>query len=103
VASKIEDMVDQIIALKKSIISPGILDDVIEHLSGDETQAMNGYGFQVVDMNGYKPLKGAGTLPKFRPHFLWSRISWLTQHLIVNRPGKAASLLCAKETSQKIL
>lgn len=67
------------------------------HRSGWEIDEMQRYGYRVIGVNGWKPLRGELAAPRFRPHSLWSRISFLTQPLVLKKPHKAFQILCIKD------
>ena len=50
-----------------------------EHKSGWSVEELENLGFKVFGMNGWKKLKGYKGLIKYKPTFLWQRISDLTQ------------------------
>lgn len=67
------------------------------HLSGWSVQEMQQMGYEVIGINGWKPLFGEFALPRFRPAKLWALISRLTQPLVRNHPSHAFAMLCVKE------
>jgi len=67
-----------------------------EHLSGWEVGEMRQLGYDVIGINGWKPLKGELCVPRFHPRFFWQIISYLTQFLVRNRPEHAFQILCIK-------
>jgi SAM-dependent methyltransferase len=70
------------------------------HLSGWSVQEMQDRGYRVVGVNGWKPLLGEFSLPRFKPRKLWTLISLLTQPLVRNHPQHAYAILCVKELSE---
>lgn len=67
------------------------------HRSGWEIDEMQGYGYRIVGVNGWKPLRGELAAPRLRPHSLWARISFLTQPFVVYNPRRAFQILCIKD------
>lgn len=70
------------------------------HLSGWSVEEMNRLGYRVIGINGWKPLLGEFSLPRFKPRRLWTLISRLTQPLVRNHPEHAFAILCVKEVSE---
>jgi 2-polyprenyl-3-methyl-5-hydroxy-6-metoxy-1,4-benzoquinol methylase len=68
-----------------------------EHRSGWSVQEMRSMGFEVIGVNGWKPLLGQFAQPRFWPAPLWRVLSRLSQPLIRNRPEHAFHLLCVKK------
>lgn len=75
--------------------------DLQEHLSGWETEEMQGHGYHVAGVLGPKKLRGEYHKLKHRPQWLWGIIS-LLGHILHTRttPKKAAALLCVKTRPQ---
>jgi len=67
-----------------------------KHVSGWSVEEMRRRGYQVIGINGWKPLLGEFALPRFWPKPLWMVISRLTQPLVRNRPEAAFQILCVK-------
>lgn len=70
-----------------------------KHVSGWSVEEMQQRGYDVVGINGWKPLLGEFALPRFRPKSFWTVISRLTQYLVRNRPESAFQILCIKYLS----
>lgn len=71
------------------------------HLSGWTADEIKKLGFRVMGINGWKPLRGEYSLIKWRPKWLWTPISWLSQLVVTNQPERAFQLLCIKEIGAK--
>ncbi|MCU7842297.1 MAG: class I SAM-dependent methyltransferase [Candidatus Thiodiazotropha sp. (ex Monitilora ramsayi)] len=69
------------------------------HLSGWEVEEMHQLGYQVIGVNGWKPLLGEFALPRFKPTKLWTLFSRFTQPLVRNHPQHAYAILCVKDVS----
>jgi SAM-dependent methyltransferase len=67
-----------------------------EHLSGWSTEDFERRGYEVIGMNGWKPLRGPYAEVRWRPAALWRRVSQLTQPLVDSHPRRAFQLLCLK-------
>ncbi|GAB1430715.1 hypothetical protein MASR2M18_15490 [Ignavibacteria bacterium] len=67
------------------------------HLSGWEIDEMQGYGYRIIGVNGWKPLRGELAYPRFRPYSLCTRISFLTQPFVQHNPHRAFQILCIKD------
>ena len=70
------------------------------HVSGWTVEEMKAMGYDVIGINGWKPLLGEFALPRFRPTSLWRIVSRLTQPLVRHRPHHAFQLLCLKFVSE---
>jgi len=70
------------------------------HVSGWSAEEMKAMGYDVIGINGWKPLLGEFALPRFRPTPLWRLISRLTQPLVRHRPHHAFQLLCLKSLDE---
>ncbi len=68
-----------------------------KHLSGWCVNEMRELGYDVIGINGWKPLLGELSIPKFRPHKLWAIISRLSQPFVRNNPEYAFQILCVKK------
>ena len=71
------------------------------HLSGWSVEEMTQRGYRVIGINGWKPLLGEFSLPRFKPRRLWTLVSRLTQPLVRNHPEHAFAILCVKEIPQE--
>jgi SAM-dependent methyltransferase len=67
-----------------------------EHLSGWSAEDFERRGYEVVGINGWKPLRGPYAEVRWRPRGLWRRLSMLTQPLVDAHPRWAFQLLCVK-------
>lgn len=67
------------------------------HRSGWTVAEMNAYGYRVIGVNGWKPLRTEQAAPRWRPAPFWGRVSYLTQSLTTHRPTHAFQLLCVKD------
>ena len=70
-----------------------------EHLSGWEVEELIARGFEVLGVNGWRPLRGERANVRLRPVGFWSRVSTLSQPLVVRRPGLAFQLLGTKQVT----
>lgn len=70
------------------------------HVSGWNVDEMEAMGYDVIGINGWKPLLGEFALPRFRPTSFWRVVSRLTQPLVRDRPRHAFQLLCVKAVSE---
>jgi SAM-dependent methyltransferase len=66
------------------------------HQSGWTSEEMLNLGYDVIGINGWKPLLNEGALTKYRPHLFWIIISRFTQFLVRNLPKHAFQILCVK-------
>lgn len=67
------------------------------HISGWTADEMTARGYQVVGINGLRPLRGEMAQVRWRPHRLWLIVSLLTQLFTRDRPAWAFQILCVKE------
>ena len=67
------------------------------HLSGWEVAEMHARGYRVIGINGWKPLRGERARISWRPTYLWSRISLLSQIVTTRYPRIAFQMLCIKD------
>lgn len=67
-----------------------------QHQSGWGVQDLESLGFQVRGHAGWKALRGDKGYVKFRPAYLWERISDLTQPLVYRFPGLAFQIMAVK-------
>ena len=67
-----------------------------EHKSGWEISEFEDKGFKVFGQGGLKVLRGEGAKISYRPPFFWSRISYISQLFLKNRPAYSFQLLCIK-------
>lgn len=66
------------------------------HKSGWTVKEMKKRGYNVIGINGLKPLRGEGASIRFWPKYFWLIISDLTQFFVRNKPEKAFQILCVK-------
>jgi len=73
------------------------------HKSGWTVKEMKKRGYEVIGVNGWKPLRGECASIKFRPKTFWKVISDITELIVRNNPEKAFQILCikSKRHSQK--
>lgn len=67
-----------------------------KHISGWTVEEMRQRGYEVIGINGWKPLFGEFSLPRFWPRRFWTILSRLTQPLVRNHPKHAFQILCVK-------
>ena len=72
-----------------------------EHKSGWGVKELEELGFKVFGINGWKKLRGYKASIKYKPSFLWERISDLTQKITYYYPKLAFQLFAAKEIEEK--
>ena len=68
-----------------------------EHRSGWKVDELQKLGFRVCGINGWERLRGYKGLSKYKPAFLWGRISDLTQKITYHYPRLAFQLLAVKQ------
>lgn len=68
------------------------------HLSGWSADELKKMGFKVYGMNGWRRLKGYKGAIKYRPQFLWLRISDISQWIAYYYPKMAFQLFAVKKT-----
>lgn len=68
-----------------------------EHLSGWTADEMRGRGYEVIGIAGWKPLRAAYVLPRWRPHWFWRRVSLLTERRFEKKSDDAFQILCVKK------
>ena len=67
------------------------------HQSGWTVTEMAALGYDVIGINGWKPLLGEFALPRWAPTAFWTVVSRLTQPLVRGRPRHAFQMLCVKQ------
>jgi len=67
-----------------------------EHISGWSVEELRSLGFSVIGFQGWKKLRGYGTIPRYRPALLWEIISDMTQKVTYHYPRLAFRLLAVK-------
>lgn len=67
------------------------------HKSGWYVDEMRERGYEVIGINGWKPLRAEYAELRFRPKKLWLLISDFTQLFVRNNPEKAFHILCIKK------
>jgi SAM-dependent methyltransferase len=68
------------------------------HLSGWSADELKKMGFKVYGVNGWRRLKGYKGAIKYRPQFLWLRISAISQWIAYYYPKMAFQLFAVKKT-----
>jgi hypothetical protein len=71
-----------------------------EHVSGWSAMDFRSRGYEVLGMAGWKHFRGQLMRPRWRPHFLFERISLLTEAWFINRSDYAFQILCSKDVSK---
>lgn len=66
------------------------------HQSGWDVDEFRGMGYEVIGINGWKPLLGEFGLPRWWPGLFWRIVSRITQPLVRSHPHHAFQLLCVK-------
>lgn len=79
---------------------PELDNPFMEHISGWSEDDFLGRGCQVTGIAGWKHLRGVLMRPKWRPHFVFKRISLLTESWFERRPRHAYQILCVKDVSK---
>jgi len=67
------------------------------HRSGWTVAEMRQLGYNVIGINGWKPLLGELAAVRYRPQKFWSLLSRVTQLYVRDRPQHAFQILCVKE------
>jgi hypothetical protein len=73
-----------------------------KHKSGWTVDELKNLGFKVHGINGFRRLRGYGSSIKYKPKFLWVRISDLTQKITYYYPKIAFQNLAIKEMKDKM-
>ena len=68
-----------------------------EHKSGWTVEELKNLGFKIYGINGWKKLRGYKGIIKYKPIFLWNKISDLTQKVTYYFPNLAFQLLAIKK------
>lgn len=68
-----------------------------KHKSGWNPEFMQNQGFEVFGLNGLKSLRGKHATFRFKPQFIWARISYLTQPLVFKHPKQAFHIFCIRK------
>ena len=68
-----------------------------EHQSGWSVDDFEKQGYRVEGHGGWKPLRGERSKLRFRPHFFWSRISFISHKLFSSSPKSCFQLFCVKK------
>ena len=71
-----------------------------EHLSGWSVNDMKRVGYKVFGMSGFKFLRGGKGEVRYKPNFLWQKISSATQIVSYFFPITAFQLFCVKKINQ---
>lgn len=67
------------------------------HRSGWQADEMRARGYRVIGFHGWKPLLGERAEARWWPSIFWTRVAWLSQPLVENRPEHAFQILCIKD------
>jgi SAM-dependent methyltransferase len=67
------------------------------HLSGWEINEMEERGYKVIGINGHKFFRGEYAHIKYKPRFLWTLLSDLSQKFVRDSPKNAFQILCYKD------
>ncbi len=70
------------------------------HVSGWSVPRLRDLGFDVVGMNGWKPLRTSHGAIAWRPEAFWRHVSRLTQPIVARNPERAFQLLCVKDVGR---
>lgn len=70
------------------------------HLSGWDIDEMQKRGYKVIGINGHKSIRGEYANIKYKPKFLWTLISDISQKFVRDNPKSAFQILCVKEISK---
>ena len=73
------------------------------HVSGWSSRYFRDRGYEVKGMAGCKHLRGKLMLPRWRPYFIFERISLLTESWFINHSDHAYQILCSKDVSNSDL
>jgi len=65
------------------------------HVSGWTADEMRGFGYDVIGIDGWRPLRGEYAEPR-RPRWLTERLSLATERWFESRPRHAFQILCVK-------
>jgi len=71
-----------------------------EHRSGWSIKELQGLGFEVFGMNGWKNLRGYKASLKYKPSFLWEMVSSISQIITYRHPRLAFQLLAVKQIKE---
>ena len=66
------------------------------HVSGWEIDEMRQMGFDIIGINGWKPLRGPRARITIRPKSFWKRMSYLSELYVTKNPQFAFQILCVK-------
>jgi SAM-dependent methyltransferase len=73
-----------------------------KHLSGWTVADLRQRGYKIYGMHGWKVLRGERITVKYRPYFLWSRISDISQLIVYHFPKQAYEIFAVKNVSEKV-
>jgi len=80
------------------LVKPGPEDNPEErHISGWTAKGLRKLGFKVYGINGWKVLRGERAALKFRPRWLFTKLSVMTNPLAYHYPSIAFQLFCFKD------
>lgn len=71
------------------------------HLSGWEVAEMRALGYRVIGANGWRPLRGDRAHIRWRPEWLWEKVSFLTQDWVARSPRHAFHICCVKDLEEE--
>lgn len=71
-----------------------------QHKPGWSSVELKELGFKVYGMNGWRRLRGYKEAVKYKPAFLWARISDLTQKITYHYPNLAFQLFAVKQIEE---
>lgn len=66
------------------------------HKSGWTVKEMKAKGYEVIGINGWKPLRGEYSTLHYKPKYFWRLISDITQFFVKRKPQNAFQILCIK-------
>jgi SAM-dependent methyltransferase len=67
------------------------------HLSGWTAARMQQMGYQVIGIDGWRPLRGEQARIKWWPRLFWLSVSLLSQLIVTTRPRWAFRILCVRD------
>jgi SAM-dependent methyltransferase len=70
------------------------------HKSGWEVGEMRARGYEVIGINGWRPLRGEYAYVRGKPEAFWIILSDISQFFVRNWPEKAYHLLCVKSLKE---
>ena len=73
-----------------------------KHVSGWTCDEMHNLGFRVIGASGVKFIRGERAAIRYKPRFLWERVSWVSQPLVRRFPKFAFHIFCVKECGARV-